>query len=330
MLDRRAIRVHVDRHLLDVRETLPTRLRAAFEDLLQERGLLADDPAPAVGPLGHPVFELPVWMASRLRDEGIETPEETLGRVLGVSSLGYFHVRAQDDWLDATSTGDPTLVALAEALLALCNRLLVSVVGRSARFWDFYAEVFTAYSESLAHTTEVRMGEMPVARETFEHLLAQARPLVIPCAALLDRAGRWQLLPLLEEFVFASTAASQLINDLTDLDGDRRLGHRTWTLAAIGGSDGLWSEAIDASMQSGEGRVQERISQALSYHERSAQAARALALTAADDWLADRRSKLEGFLGSLSDKLLSVFVEELATRRAGPPADALQRSPGRE
>ena len=41
------------------------RVRSAFDRLLQERGLLSPDSAPYFSPLGHPVFELPVWVAER-------------------------------------------------------------------------------------------------------------------------------------------------------------------------------------------------------------------------------------------------------------------------
>ena len=54
-------------------------------------------------------------------------------------------------------------------------------------------------------------------------MLVQSRPLVIPSAALLDRANCWQLLPPLEEFIFAATAATQLLNDLADLYRDREV-----------------------------------------------------------------------------------------------------------
>ena len=170
MLSRRDIKLHVDRHLCEAREMMLPRVRTAFEGLLQERGLLTPDLAPYFGPLGHPLFELPVWVVGRLSEDGVETPDDVLGGVLGISALGYFHVRAQDDWLDAASTGDPTLIALAEALLAICNRLLVAVVGPSARFWNFYAEVLNAYSESLVQIEEVRKRTATVLRSTFEQL----------------------------------------------------------------------------------------------------------------------------------------------------------------
>src|SRR5437764_13758892 len=131
------------------------RVRGAFDRLVQKHGLLTSDLNPYFGVPGHPLFELPVWVADRLRTAGIDTPEQQLADVLGISALGYFHVRAQDDWLDAASRHDPTLVGLAEALLASCHRLLVSTVGTSGRFWDFYAEVFNLYAEYLSQSAEL-------------------------------------------------------------------------------------------------------------------------------------------------------------------------------
>jgi hypothetical protein len=314
MLDRPGIKVHVDRHLCEARELMSLAVRDSFDRVLRERCLLTADPAPYFGPLGHPLFELPVWVASRLGQEGTDIPEVVLSDVLGVSALGYLHVRAQDDWLDGPTREDPTLVALAEALMAMCPRLLMTVVGPSDRFWAFHAEVLTAYAESLVYAAALRERGAPVRRSNFEQLLAQSRPLVIPSAALLERADRWDLLPALEEFVFTATAASQLVNDLTDLFRDRRMGHSTWTLEAIGAAeaDGLWTELTHPSSGQHEGRIQERINEALSFHERSAGAAQVLTPRAADGWIADRRSMLEGLLGSVRGTLIATFVRQLS------------------
>jgi len=318
VLDRHDVKLHVDRHLLEARATMLPRVRSAFDRLVQERGLLSPDPAQYFGPLGHPVFELPIWVARRLNDEGIDIPMEDLSDLLGVSALGYLHARAQDDWLDSGSNEEPMLIAVAEALIALCSRLLASVVGTSAKFWRFYAQVMNAYAESLLDAVEVRRADAQVSRSTFERLLAQSRPLIIPSAALLDRANRWQLADHLEEFVFTATASSQLFNDLTDLYRDRRMGQRTWTTDAVGqsGADDLWLELASAWNEQQGGKIQDRIATALLFHERSTRAAQALELTAAEPWLRDRQSALEGLLRSLRENLLATFVRRMA--ESGP------------
>ena len=319
MLDRHEVKLHVDRHLLEARATMLPRVRSAFDRLVRERRLLSPDPEGYFGPLGHPVFDLPVWMARRLNDEGIEIPREELSDLLGVSVLGYLHARAQDDWLDSGSNEEPMLIAVAEALIALCSPLLASVVGTSAKFWRFYAQVMNAYAESLLDAAEVRRTDAPISRSTFERLLTQSRPLIIPSAALLDRADRWQLLDHLEEFVFTATASSQLFNDLTDLYRDRRMGQRTWTTDVVGesGADDLWVELAGTwNMQ--QGKIQERIGTALLFHERSARAAQAMELTAAETWLRERQAALEGLLGSLRENLLATFVRRMA--ESGPTA----------
>src|SRR5262249_7430170 len=156
-------------------------------------------------------------------------------------------------WLDAGSRDDPTLIAVAESLLTLCNRLLVSVVGSSSRFWAFYCEVLNDYAESLLHTDELRRSKAPISRSTFVQLLAQSKPLVIPSAALLDRADRWDLCPHLEEFVFSSVAATQLVNDLTDIFKDQQMGHRTWTIEAVGDAEAaqVWVEVAGVADSGG-------------------------------------------------------------------------------
>jgi hypothetical protein len=297
------------------------RVRDAFDRLVRERGLLTPDPAPYFSPLGHPVFDLPVWVALRVNEGGMEDPREALSDVLGVSALGYLHARAQDDWLDGDSKEDPTLIAVAEALVALCNKLLVAVVGSSFRFWTFYAQVLNAYAESLLDMEELRKTKAPISPATFERLLAQSRPLVIPSVALLDRAGQWQLEHHLEEFVLAAAASSQIFNDLTDLYRDRGMGHRTWTSDALGEAqpDELWLEVASASSGQDRGRIQERIGAALFFHQRATRAARELDLTDAEPWLADRQAALEGLVRSLHGDLLSTFVRRMAeSGPAGP------------
>jgi hypothetical protein len=322
MIDRREIKILVDRHLAEARKAMLPRVRNAFDGLLRERRLLEPDPAPYFEALGHPLLELPVWVAGRLQDEGVQTPVETLADVLGISALGYLHARAQDDWLDGTSRDDPTLIAVAESLLTLSNRLLVNVIGSSSRFWGFYCEVLNDYAESLLHIDELRRTKAPVSRSTFEQLLAQSKPLMIPSAALLDRADRWELCPHLEEFVLSAVAATQLVNDLTDIFEDRQMGHRTWTIEAVGDpeADQVWMEVAGVSDRGG-GKIGERVREALLFHRRSAQAAQTLGLTAAEDWLTNRRIELEALPRSLRENLRSAFVRRLADL---PPAGAGQ------
>jgi hypothetical protein len=319
MIDRQEIKIVVDRHLSEARKAMSPRVRRGFDSLLRERRLLGPDPAPYFEALGHPLFELPVWVADRLRNEGFHTPAETLADVLGISALGYLHARAQDDWLDGASREDPTLIAVAESLLPLCNRLLVNVVGSSSRFWAFYCEVLNDYAESLLHTDELRRCKATVSRSTFEDLLAQSKPLIIPSAALLDRADRWDLRPHLEEFVFSAVAAAQLFNDLTDIFEDRQMGHRTWTIEAIGDPDAdqLWAEVAGVSEGREGGKIGERVREALLFHQRSAQAARSLGLTVAEDWIVNRRIALEELPRSLRANLRSAFIQRITGPAAG-------------
>lgn len=307
------IKGRVDRHLDEARRALPARLRTAFDRLLVERGLLADDPAPYFGVLGHPLFELPGWVAARLDRDGAPVREVDHDRALGVSALGYLHARAQDDWLDGDRRGDPTLVALAEVLLTRCTRLLVAVVGTSPRFWDRYDQLMASYAESLLHTDELRRTGAEIGRPAFEQLLEQSRPLALPSLALLDRAGRWELAPALEDFVVAEAGAAQLFNDLTDYHRDRERGQRTWVVEALDAAGRpLPGEVLDGG---GAGAFATSVRAALAFHDRSVAAARSLDLAGAEVWLAERRTRLEQFQGALREALLAAFAGRLAGDR---------------
>jgi hypothetical protein len=203
--------------------------------------------------------------------------------------------------------------------MALCVRLLVPAVGPSRRFWDLHAEVLTSYAGSLIRTHQLRKDDGPVARADFEQLLAQSRPLILPSAALLARADRWELLAPLEEFVFTATAASQLVNDLTDLHRDRASGHPTWALQVVGesGVEGLWTRT---------GPVQQLVEQALAFHDRSVRAVRELVSATAEGWIAERGAAIEALPDALRTSVVTSFVERLG-RSAGR---AEQKSDRRE
>jgi hypothetical protein len=314
MIDRREIKSQVDGHLSTARDNMLPRVQTAFDRLTRKHGLLTTDIDPYFAVLGHPLFELPIWVSERLRTLGIQTSEQQLADILGVSALGYLHVRAQDDWLDGVSRQDPTLLGLAEALLASCHRLLISTAGTSGRFWDFYAGVLNSYAESLLYTDELRTTGAKITRGDFDQMLAQSRPLVIPSAALLDHADCWQLLPRLEEFIFASTAAIQLLNDLMDLYRDRRLGQRTWTLEIVGeyGADLLLLDVPRTVSQGTESGVREVVKKSLQFHDRSAAIAEDLGLTAAESWLEDRRAILTNLLDLFQERLLLAFSQRIS------------------
>jgi hypothetical protein len=76
-------------------------------------------------------------------------------------------------------------------------------------------------------------------------------------------------------------------------------------------------EVADVSDSGGGGRIGERVREALLFHRRSAQAAQTLGLTAAEDWLANRRIELEALPRSLRANLLSAFVRRIAGPAAG-------------
>jgi hypothetical protein len=321
VIDRREIKSHVDMHLAAARSSMLPRVRAAFDRLTCKHGLLADAIDPYFSVLGHPLFELPIWVAERLRSAEIHTSDQQLADVLGVSALGYLHVRAQDDWLDAASRQDPTLVGLAEALLVSCHRLLISAVGTSGRFWDFHTGVLNSYAESMLHTNELRTTDAKITRECFGQVLAQSRPMVIPSAALLDRANCWQLLPRLEEFIFAATAVTQLVNDLTDLYRDRRMGQRTWAIETVGdsGTDRPWHDVLEAMNGGGHGGFQKVIANSLHFHDRSAALAEGLGLAAAEGWLAERRTILMNLQGPLKEHLAAAFLQRIADESSLKP-----------
>jgi hypothetical protein len=299
VLSAAVVQAEIQERLLTLRRRVPAELGPAFDSLLARRGFLAAEPEPLFHPLGHPIASLPVWVGATVGLDGADG-EARLLDLIEATIVGYLYVRVHDDRLDE-GLGDPDeALFLAATFLVRHQTLLARHVGGSERFWTFFEQVAADYSAAmLLERSVLRAGATYGPRE-FDLVLGRSRPLILPAAALVDLADRWELLVPLQRFVHHCVRAAQLVDDLLDCEADRAAGRLTWTVRRLGGEAGA-NAMVRALVAGG---VDEILADALRDVEASETAAVDLGMVAARSWLAERRAEIV----ALGETILTRFL----------------------
>ena len=279
----------VQTRLRDHRRRLSPDLWPGFDALMARRGFLSDDPDVFFHPLGQPIVSFPLWVAAALGHDG---PAQG-GRLLDLveaTVAGYLYVRVQDDRLDE-AIGDPDeALFLADAFLVRHQVLLARHVGSSQRFWALFERVATDYSAAMLLERSVMRAGSTYGPEEFDRVLRRSHPLVLPGAALLDIADRWDMLEPLRRFVHHAVRAAQLVDDLLDCEVDRAAGRLTWVVRRLDGEAG--PEAMARALITG--GLDEIIAEALADVEAAHKAASDAGMAEAQAWLDARRAEVVG------------------------------------
>ena len=282
MLTEARVHAEIRDRLLALRGRLANDLWTAFDALLARRGFLSSEPDTLYNPLGHPLAAFPTWVATAVgRDTSADEPR--LLDLIEATVAGYLYVRVHDDRLDE-GIGDPDeSLFLADAFLVRHQTLLARHVGSSRRFWDLFEQIADEYAAAmLLERSLMQVGETYGAQE-FDLVLGRSRPLVLPGAAMLDVADRWELVEPLQRFVHHAVRATQLVDDLLDCEIDRAAGRLTWVVRRLGG---------DVSAD------------ALGDVDASDAAAAEVGMVDARDWLAARRADIV----ALHERILTRFL----------------------
>jgi hypothetical protein len=287
VVDASRVQRAVQARLRNHRARLCPDLWPGFDALMARRGFLSDDPNVFFHPLGQPIVSFPLWVAAAVGDA---SPAHR-GRLLDLveaTVVGYLYVRVQDDRLDE-AIGDPDeALFLADAFLVRHQTLLARHVGSSARFWELFEQVAADYSAAmLLERSVMRAGSRYGAAE-FDRVLRRSHPLVLPGAALLDIADRWDLLPPLRRFVHHAVRAAQLVDDLLDCESDRAAGRLTWVVRRLDGEAG--PEAMARAFVTG--GLDEIVGEALADIDAAHAAANDAGLADGQAWLDARRREL--------------------------------------
>jgi hypothetical protein len=281
----------VQARLRDQRGRLSPDLWAGFDALMARRGFLSDRADAFFHPLGQPIVSFPLWVAAAVGDAG-PADEGRLLDLVEATVVGYLYVRVQDDRLDE-AIGDPDeALFLADAFLVRHQTLLARHVGSSPRFWDLFEQVAADYSAAMLLERSVMRAGSTYGPDEFDRVLRRSHPLVLPGAALLDIADRWDLLQPLRRFVHLAVRAAQLVDDLLDCESDRAAGRLTWVVRRLDGEAG--PEAMARAFVTG--GVDEIVAEALADIDAAQAAANDAGLAEVRAWLDARRAALLSLL----------------------------------
>jgi hypothetical protein len=277
-------RVHgeIQSRLREMRVRLAPPLVPAFDSLIERRGFLSDDIDTFFHPLGQPIAAFPMWVAAAVGDDD----QGRLLDVIEATVAGYLYVRVHDDRLDE-GIGDPDdALFLADSFLVRHQVLLARHVGASARFWTLFEDVAGEYGAAMLLERSLLRAGAAYGRTEFDAVLGRSRPLVLPGAALLDIADRWEVLEPLRQFVHHAVRAAQLVDDVLDCHVDAAAGRHTWVVRRLQRDGGV--AAMGRNLVAGE--LDEIVFEVLADLDAAAGYARSVGMADASEWLAARRA----------------------------------------
>ncbi len=252
-LDAAGISALIDARFAALGATLGPRLRPGYEELLARQKWGAAHPGWYTAAESQPILVLVLQIASVLGDA---VPQEAVEDALESAMIGYAYVRVHDDWLDegVLATDPETTALLADALFARHQAVTAKAVGGDPEYWDLFATTWANYGEAMLLERELLRGPdrgaPPYDAAAFEAVLLRSRPMVLPPAALLARAGLLKgRLPALERLVHEVTRASQLLDDGLDVLADLEAGSMNYLVQRFGGLHGR--SALAAGMALG-------------------------------------------------------------------------------
>ena len=236
---RRTVHDDIQARLRGQRDRLGPRLRLAFDELMARHGFLTDDADAFFHPLAQPLVTFPRWVASA--SGGVD--EAVLRDLVESTLMGYLYVRVQDDVMDEGLTvggRGPLAVAtsflLADSFLERHVALVAAHVG-SPRFWALHEAVSARYAEAMLLERVVSDAASACTDDDFARVLDRSMPLVLPGAAIFDRADRWDDVPALTAFVRHVVRAGQIVDDVVDAERDVAAGNHTWVARQLGSTD---------------------------------------------------------------------------------------------
>lgn len=262
-------------------ETLSPGLRPTFEALTLRSGLGAGASFEAGRwPLHAPEVRLPLWLTGAGRPLAPGMPgrprvdEDVLLDILEAAVFGALHARLLDDGSAEGALESKRRALLGRALFARHGALLSTAVGSHPGFWSLFEERWARAGDSLLLEAELADPSVPFEAELFERLLDASRPQLLPGAAVLVVAGRWEELSLLSSFVDHFVRGHRLLEEVDALLSDTQAGRRTYVSVRVGGR-------FDLRSLVGEGKLDAVLVEARDELRAAMGAARALRMTEA-------------------------------------------------
>lgn len=260
----------------------------------RQAGLLLDRHGYRVGPgrggpvgnvLGHPLFELPIWLAEA--DCGDDVDENALLDVCESSLCGYLSVRAEDDYFDGAWEDPGAAMVLSGVFRARHQALLAPWISDRA-FWGRFEQLWSDYGEAMLLERSLHHPSATYRREEFDQVLRRSQPLEIPGDAVLAMRGLWDRVDRFAVLVRHVNTATQLFDDFVDAPADLEDGSITWMVRRLGGLDG--SRALQRGMITGWDEVVGEVEREL---ESATRIGEGLGLDAMARWVQARRNLVD-------------------------------------
>ena len=245
------------------------RVARLVEDLGGELGRLAaqllarheyvigtDGGGPHRNVLGHPLFELPVWLDNATREEGEIRPDALLD-ICESSLCGYLSVRAEDDYFDG-GWDDPNGAMMLSGFFRARHQALLAPLVSDRRFWARFESLWQGYGEAMLLERALHHPDNDYGPAEFDVVLDRSQPLEIPGDAVLAIKDRWERTDRLADMVAHLTKATQLFDDFIDAPDDLAAGNFTWMVRRLGGLEGAqalrrgmvaWCDCVSAEAE---------------------------------------------------------------------------------
>jgi geranylgeranyl pyrophosphate synthase len=226
-----------------------------------------------------------------------------LNDVLFAQYCLFLTIRIHDDFIDEDKKANAWLVAVGDDLLIEAEMLFARHVDDRA-FWMRFRGAVRSTLDGMAEV-ERRQTRRAGMAATDRGLYAQvASVLSLAVCALLSRVGRSAEYPAFQRYAADVAIASQLLDDLQDLEADAARGRRNVAASLLIGPRKLaqlrhgtlpWRRAVAKSILVGDGAAAV-FSLARRHAERAAASAKKMALVPAIDYahhLSDHYGALE-------------------------------------
>jgi hypothetical protein len=205
-----------------------------------------DGGGPHANVLGHPLFELPIWLAQT--DAENWPDDDALLDICESSLCGYLSVRAEDDYFDG-DWDDPGAAMILSGVFRARHHALLAPLVSDHRFWKRFERVWRGYGEAMLLERSLHQPAAHYGKDEFDLVLRRSQPLEIPGDAVLALRGLWDRADSFSLMVRHVNTATQLFDDFVDAPADLESGNLTWMVRRLGGLGG--SQALHRGMITG-------------------------------------------------------------------------------
>lgn len=191
-------------------------------------------PAVRLGePLRYAWLLLPEWLSTRLALASSSAERRFLADVQWAQYALFLFVRIHDDLVDRQ--------ARSSWLIYAADRYLVESETAFARhvstaFWPLFRTLVRQTLDGIAEADALQRGVRTPRAALLDAYTRVSSIFKAASAAVLMRHGRLRLLPRAARFQDHLAVASQILDDLVDLDDDLADGRRNYVASALAGS----------------------------------------------------------------------------------------------